>query len=137
MYELLGEGQLDFETVSRLETIAKVEKGWLEGDDGEVVEDNSLRITVRFLEEFSKRSYHTPLIFPAEEGGVSLQWYSAPTGSLSDRSWIVEFFNNWEIDTLIWKDDHYEYQELTYTEENADEVVSKIIGDLDQADMLQ
>lgn len=49
----------------------------------------------------------------------------------------MEFFNNWEIDTLIWKDDHYEYQELTYTEENADEVVSKIIGDLDQADMLQ
>lgn len=59
MYELLGEGQLDFETVSRLETIAKVEKGWLEGDDGEIVEDNSLRITVKFLEEFSNRSYHS------------------------------------------------------------------------------
>lgn len=137
----LQQANLDQETIDRLELIANLEHGWIDGEQGDTISYQAMQFAVQFLEEYVTYSkFSRPSIYPLLEGGITLEWdVPVEYNNKINYKWTIDIYNDTDVVLYVFATNHkFRDKEVVYSHyaSRPDKTIKKIIRELDKHNVL-
>lgn len=137
----IQQANLDQETINRLEFIANLEHGWIDGEQGDSISHQAMQFAVQFLEEYATCSkFSRPSIYPFLEGGVTLEWdVPVEYNNKINYEWTIDIYNDTDVVLYVFATNHkFRDKEVMYSRyaSRPDKTIKKIIRELDKHNVL-
>lgn len=137
----LQQANLNQETIDRLELIANLKHGWIDGEQGDTISYQAMQFAVQFLEEYVTYSkFSRPSIYPFLEGGITLEW-DVPV-EYEDKinyEWTIDIYNDTDVVLYLFTTNNkLRDKEIVYSRYSSrpDKTIKKIISELDNHNVL-